>query len=101
MQIDNSSNEEEASTGAAKGVQTNMINLSQQFEVDIKGCREEALELLMKLDQKREGKNDGEDSAISSPKSTIPNEIRNLFFGVNFKNGEPRTRGRILTLTHQ
>lgn len=57
------------------------------------GFRKEAFALLMKLDQRREKeRGQGETIKTPNPSSTVPKEARNLFFDVNFKDGEPRSK---------
>jgi len=98
LQIDISSQEEDMEANATEWVQANMLNLSQLFGVDLKGCRKEAHALLMKLDQREKENGSGESHKVTKENNIVPKEIRNLFFNVNFKDGEPRSSGRILTL---
>lgn len=53
LQISFNEQEEGIST-TTKWVQSNMVKLSQQFGVDLKGCKKEVVALMMKLDQRRE-----------------------------------------------
>lgn len=107
LQIDNNELEEDLASKANSSVQSNTIKLTQQFGVDIKGCKEEAYALLMKLDQRREKEmKQGEGLKATRSNSIIPKEVRNLFFDMNFKDGEPRSSGRslvgeLLTLNYQ
>ena len=58
--------------------------------------------MLAKTDQRRE-KETGKVEKMKTIKSNndVPKEVRNLFFSMNFKDGEPRSSGRLLTLTNQ
>ena len=79
-----------------------MIKLGQQFGVDFKGRKKEAYTMLAMLDQRRE-KDPGKEEKMKTIKSNndVPKEVRNLFFSMNFKDGEPKSSGRILALTNQ
>lgn len=102
LQVDCSTQDEDLATKANIWVQNNMIQLSQKFGVDFKGCEEEAYALLMKLDQRREkGNKIGGSIKAANTRNAIPKEVRNLFFDMNFKEGEPRPSGRNLALTHK
>ncbi|WMV26211.1 hypothetical protein MTR67_019596 [Solanum verrucosum] len=94
--------EEDLAANAMEWVQANMIKLGQQFGVDFKGCKKEAYTMLAKLDQRRE-KEAGKGEKMKTIKSNndVPKEVRNLFFDMNFKDGEPRSSGRVLALTNQ
>lgn len=37
----------------------------------------------------------------TASRDTVPKDVGNLFFDVNFKDGESKSRGRILALTNQ
>lgn len=104
-QIDNSEQEEDLISSATAWVQENLIKPDQQFGVDFKVCQREALLFLTKLDQMREkekvqGERGKEESRLET-NNTVPAELRNLFFDMNFKDGEPRSSGRMLFLTYQ
>lgn len=102
LQIDNSSLEEDLAAKTSVWVQSNMIKLCQQFGVDVKGCKKEAYALLMKLDQRREREmKPREGPQANTNNNNIPKEVRNLFFDMNFKDGEPRPTGRALTIAYQ
>ncbi|KAG5599521.1 hypothetical protein H5410_030891 [Solanum commersonii] len=98
LQIDISSQEEDMEANATEWVQANMLNLSQLFGVDLKGCRKEAHALFMKLDQREKENGLGESQKVTKENNIVPKEIRNLFFNVNFKDAEPRSSGSTLTL---
>ncbi|KAG5620124.1 hypothetical protein H5410_005342 [Solanum commersonii] len=67
--------------------------------VDIKGCKKESYALLMKLDQRREREmKQGEGSKANRNNIIFSKEVRNLFFDMNFKDGEPRSTVRALTI---
>lgn len=105
LQIDNSEQEEGLNSSATAWVQENMIKLGQQFGVDFKVCKREALLFLTELDQRREkekgqGERGKEESRLET-NNTVPTELRNLFFDMNFKDGEPRSSGKMLALTNQ
>ena len=58
--------------------------------------------MLAKPDQRREKKTwKGEKMKTIKSNNDAPKEVRNLFFDMNFKDGEPRSSGRLLTLTNQ
>ncbi|KAG5617979.1 hypothetical protein H5410_017803 [Solanum commersonii] len=65
LQIDISSQEEDMEANATEWIQTNMLNLSQLFGVDLKGCRKEAHALLMKLDHRDKENGLGEVKILS------------------------------------
>lgn len=68
------------------------------MEFDLKGCRKESHALLMKLDERDKENGLGRGQKVIKVNNIVPKEIRNLFFDVNFKDGEPRSSGRIPTL---
>lgn len=52
----------------------------------------------MKLDERDKENGLGRGQKVIKVNNIVPKEIRNLFFDVNFKDGEPRSSGRIPTL---
>uniref|UniRef100_A0A0V0H5J5 Putative ovule protein n=1 Tax=Solanum chacoense TaxID=4108 RepID=A0A0V0H5J5_SOLCH len=102
LQVDNSTHEEDLAANATEWVQANMIKLGQQFGVVFKGCKKEAYTMLAKLDQRREKETrKGKKMKTIKSNNDVPKEVRNLFFDMNFKDGEPRSSGRVLALTNQ
>lgn len=102
LQVVSNAQEEDIAANASEWVQANMIKLGQQFGIDFKGCSKEAYALLSKLNQRRDNEiGQGEGKKVSKAINTIPKEVRNLIFDVNFKDGEPRSSGRILAITNQ
>lgn len=90
--------EEAIDDRASLWVQANVLKLSRLFGAAFEGCDKTAFELFLKIDQKREFFNQNKEKHKKDNNSNnIPKEVRNLAFNVNFRNGEPRSRGRITT----
>ncbi|PHT59904.1 hypothetical protein CQW23_02267 [Capsicum baccatum] len=89
-------------TRATIWVHLNVIKLGQAFGAAFRGCEKEAYALYMKLDQKRYLKRHAvKGKSSNSNNNTIPKKLRNLIFDMEFKDGEPRTNGRKLTIMHR
>jgi len=72
------------------------------FGVSTKGYEKEFYSLIMKLEQNKPRENQkSKDSSSSSNNNSVPKELRNLIFNMNFKDGESRIRGRSLTIVEQ
>lgn len=78
-------------------VHLNVIKLSQMFGVFIKGYENQFYSLLIKLEQNRLNEI-CKVKGSSSINNNMPKELKNLIFDMNFKEGEPRKRGRDLTM---
>lgn len=94
--------EEAIDDRASLWVQANVLKLSKLFGAAFEGCDKTAFELFLKIDQKRElfkqsmGKHKDDNNS-----NVIPKEVRNLAFNMNFKDGEPRSRGRLAASSRQ
>jgi len=99
---DDSLSEEAIDDRASLWVQANVLKLSRLFGAAFEGCDKTAFELFLKIDQKREFlKQNTEKNINGNNSNNIPKEVRNLAFNVNFKDGEPRSRGRKTTSSDQ
>lgn len=96
LQVDESISEEEPKEKATLWMHSNVIKLGKKFGAAFQGCEDIAYELMLRIDQRRgmEQNKKGNENQLNS-KAVIPKEIRNLVFDMKFKEGEPRTRGRI------
>ncbi|KAH0745804.1 hypothetical protein KY285_007461 [Solanum tuberosum] len=82
--------------------QLNLLKLSRLFGVSTKRYEKEFYSLIMKLEQNKPRENQkSKDSSSSSNNNNVPKELRNLIFNMNFKDGEPKIRGRSLTIVEQ
>jgi len=102
LQINDSFSEQEIEDKASLWVQSNVLKLSQLFGAAFEGCDKVAFDLFLRIDQKRgELTQKAASIASTSGKKLIPKEIKNLEFHVKFKEGEPRSRGRITSASYQ
>ncbi|KAH0712590.1 hypothetical protein KY289_008549 [Solanum tuberosum] len=102
LQINDSFSEQEIEDKASLWVQSNVLKLSQLFGAAFEGCDKVAFDLFLRIDQKRgELTQKAASIASTSGKKLIPKEIKNLEFHVKFKEGEPRSRGRITSANYQ
>ncbi|XP_059292231.1 uncharacterized protein LOC132045675 [Lycium ferocissimum] len=100
--IEENLTEEMIEARATIWVHLNVIKLGQLFGAAIRGCEKEAYALCMKLDQKRYMERQaGKVKASININNTVPKELWNLIFDRKFKDGELRTRGRNLAISHQ
>uniref|UniRef100_A0A0V0I714 Putative ovule protein n=1 Tax=Solanum chacoense TaxID=4108 RepID=A0A0V0I714_SOLCH len=99
LQMEEPLSEKEIEDRATLWVQSNVLEFSRRFGAAFEGCDKIAFELLMKIDQKR-GYLDKKEEATKKEynQNSVPKELRNLEFHMNFKDGEPRGRGRTTPL---
>ncbi|KAG5576905.1 hypothetical protein H5410_057039 [Solanum commersonii] len=74
--------------------QLNLLKLSRLFGVSTKGHENKFYSLIMKLEQSKSRENQKSKDSSSSSNNSVPKELRNVIFNMNFKYGEPRIKGR-------
>lgn len=75
-------------------MQAKVLRLADYLVLPSKDVIKTPFELFLKIDEKREFFQQNMEKHINGNNSNIiPREVRNLTFNVNFKDGEPRSRG--------
>uniref|UniRef100_M1DZ81 Uncharacterized protein n=1 Tax=Solanum tuberosum TaxID=4113 RepID=M1DZ81_SOLTU len=99
LQMEEPLSEKKIEDRATIWVQSNVLEFSRRFGAAFEGCDKIAFELLMKIDQKR-GYLDKKEEATKKEcnQNSVPKELRNLEFHMNFKDREPRGRRRTTPL---
>lgn len=70
------------------------MRLGKKFGVDFQGCENEALQLFMKIDQKRQiNKEKAGQIETATPITKISKELKSLDFGSNFKSNGTSSKG--------
>ncbi|WMV33130.1 hypothetical protein MTR67_026515 [Solanum verrucosum] len=81
--------------------QLNLLKLSRLFGVSTKGYEKEFYSLIMKLEQNKPRENQkSKDSSSSSNNNSVPKELRNLIFNMNFKDGQNQNLTWYLTAVY-
>lgn len=80
----------------------NLVKLSQIFGVCTEGYEREFFSLISRMGQKttREEQSNRENNS-NTTNQAVHKELRNLIFNMKFKEGEPRSRGRRLSIVEQ
>ncbi|WMV15371.1 hypothetical protein MTR67_008756 [Solanum verrucosum] len=102
LAIDDSISEEGFESQATLRFHINLVKLSQIFGVCTEGYEREFFSLISRMGQKTIGEEQcNRDNNSNTTNQSVPKELRNLIFNMKFKEEEPRSRGRRLSIVEQ